>query len=173
MWSEDTVISFGCSTAYKRDIPSDGYPCCRRNVFSVSPARLFHGNSDKNVVNGTHLAADVAGFLEKRRRGLIRFSNQLVQHPILSQETLVQMFLTVPTVSSRFRSVSHRLTTDSSIRSSRFGENRPPFPYRKNSQANRYHQIWKRAFLQLYLSSSNRSELVSGGQLKSTSTCAC
>lgn len=51
------------------------------------------------TVNGTHLAADAAIFLEKRRRGLVRFANQLVQHPVLSQETLVVMFLTVPTVS--------------------------------------------------------------------------
>ncbi|KIW21074.1 hypothetical protein PV08_01653 [Exophiala spinifera] len=48
-------------------------------------------------VNGTHLSADAAVFLEKRRRGLVRFTNALVEHPILSQETLVVMFLTVPT----------------------------------------------------------------------------
>ncbi|RMZ88876.1 hypothetical protein DV736_g3895, partial [Chaetothyriales sp. CBS 134916] len=47
--------------------------------------------------NGTYVAADAGGFLEKRRRGLVRFSNALVQHPVLSQETLVVMFLTVPT----------------------------------------------------------------------------
>jgi len=37
--------------------------------------------------------------MEKRRRGLARFLNALVRHPILSQEQLVVMFLTVPTVS--------------------------------------------------------------------------
>ncbi|EXJ84812.1 hypothetical protein A1O3_05485 [Capronia epimyces CBS 606.96] len=41
--------------------------------------------------------ADAAVFLEKRRRGLVRFANAVVQHPVLSQETLVVMFLTVPT----------------------------------------------------------------------------
>lgn len=51
-------------------------------------------------VNGRHLSADVT-FMEKRRRGLVRFSNALVRHPILSQEQLVVMFLTVPTVSTR------------------------------------------------------------------------
>ena len=51
------------------------------------------------IVNGTHLAADANSFLEKRRRGLVRFANALVQHPVLGQETLVVMFLTVPTVS--------------------------------------------------------------------------
>ncbi|TAQ84259.1 hypothetical protein B7494_g7416 [Chlorociboria aeruginascens] len=47
-------------------------------------------------VNGNHLAAD-STFIEKRRRGLARFSNALVRHPVLSQEQLVIMFLTVPT----------------------------------------------------------------------------
>ncbi|KAG0127069.1 hypothetical protein HOY82DRAFT_85795 [Tuber indicum] len=42
------------------------------------------------------LAADAA-FLERRRRGLSRFANALVRHPVLSQEQLVIMFLTVPT----------------------------------------------------------------------------
>lgn len=51
-------------------------------------------------VNGTHLSADSNSFLEKRRRGLIRFTNSLVRHPVLGQEQLVIMFLTVPTVSS-------------------------------------------------------------------------
>lgn len=49
-------------------------------------------------VNGTHLAADSTSFLEKRRRGLVRFANALVRHPVLNQEQLVVMFLTVPTV---------------------------------------------------------------------------
>lgn len=48
-------------------------------------------------INGNHLAAD-AGFLEKRRRGLARFANALVRHPVLREEQLVVMFLTVPTV---------------------------------------------------------------------------
>ncbi|CAF9940623.1 Sorting nexin mvp1 [Imshaugia aleurites] len=48
------------------------------------------------AVNGRHLSADVT-FMEKRRRGLVRFVNALVRHPVLSQEQLVVMFLTVPT----------------------------------------------------------------------------
>lgn len=48
------------------------------------------------TVNGNYLAAD-ATFVEKRRRGLVRFANALVHHPVLSQEQLVIMFLTVPT----------------------------------------------------------------------------
>lgn len=48
------------------------------------------------AINGNHLAAE-ANFLEKRRRGLSRFSNALVRHPILAQEQLVVMFFTVPT----------------------------------------------------------------------------
>ncbi|PNS19295.1 hypothetical protein CAC42_2472 [Sphaceloma murrayae] len=48
------------------------------------------------AINGNHLAADTS-FLEKRRRGLARFANALVRHPVLGQEQLVIMFLTVPT----------------------------------------------------------------------------
>jgi sorting nexin-8 len=48
-------------------------------------------------VNGNHLSNDGA-FIEKRRRGLARFLNALVRHPVLGQEQLVIMFLTVPTV---------------------------------------------------------------------------
>lgn len=49
------------------------------------------------AINGNHLAADLT-FIEKRRKGLARFANALVRHPVLSQEQLVIMFLTVPTV---------------------------------------------------------------------------
>ncbi|OJJ44911.1 hypothetical protein ASPZODRAFT_26951 [Penicilliopsis zonata CBS 506.65] len=55
------------------------------------------------AVNGTHLSADSTSFLEKRRRGLVRFVNALVRHPVLSQEQLVVMFLTVPTELSVWR----------------------------------------------------------------------
>ncbi len=48
------------------------------------------------AVNGRHLATD-SNFIEKRRRGLVRFANALVRHPVLGQEELVKMFLTVPT----------------------------------------------------------------------------
>ncbi|OHE96555.1 sorting nexin mvp-1 [Colletotrichum orchidophilum] len=48
------------------------------------------------AVNGNHFSNDGA-FIEKRRRGLARFLNALVRHPILSQEQLTIMFLTVPT----------------------------------------------------------------------------
>lgn len=50
-----------------------------------------------DTVNGNHLSNDGA-FIEKRRRGLARFLNALVRHPVLGQEQLVIMFLTVPTV---------------------------------------------------------------------------
>ncbi len=43
-------------------------------------------------MNGNHLSNDGA-FIEKRRRGLARFLNALVRHPILGQEQLVIMFL--------------------------------------------------------------------------------
>lgn len=48
------------------------------------------------AINGNHIAADNT-FVEKRRRGLARFVNGLVRHPVLNQEQLVVMFLSVPT----------------------------------------------------------------------------
>ncbi|KAI0390400.1 hypothetical protein F5Y17DRAFT_444786 [Xylariaceae sp. FL0594] len=54
------------------------------------------------AVNGNHLSNDGA-FIEKRRRGLARFLNAVVRHPILGQEQLVIMFLTVPTELSVWR----------------------------------------------------------------------
>ncbi|OGE55634.1 hypothetical protein PENARI_c004G11006 [Penicillium arizonense] len=54
-------------------------------------------------VNGTHLSADSNSFLDKRRHGLVRFTNALVRHPVLGQEQLVVMFLTVPTELSVWR----------------------------------------------------------------------
>ncbi|KAI9159042.1 Sorting nexin mvp-1 [Paramyrothecium foliicola] len=57
------------------------------------------------AVNGNHLSNDGA-FIEKRRRGLARFLNAVVRHPILNQEQLVVMFLTVPTELSVWRKQS-------------------------------------------------------------------
>ncbi|KAF3904188.1 hypothetical protein AA313_de0209699 [Arthrobotrys entomopaga] len=54
------------------------------------------------AVNGHYLSADTA-FIERRRRGLARFANALVRHPVLKEETLVVMFLTVPTELSVWR----------------------------------------------------------------------
>ncbi|EEP80073.1 Mvp1p protein [Uncinocarpus reesii 1704] len=49
------------------------------------------------------LAADSNSFLDKRRKGLVRFANALARHPVLNQEQLVVMFLTVPTELSIWR----------------------------------------------------------------------
>lgn len=56
-------------------------------------------------INGNHIASDSA-FVEKRRRGLVRFTNALVRHPILREEQLVVMFLTVPTVDACFHLIT-------------------------------------------------------------------
>ena len=66
-------------------------------------------SANERSVNGNHLAGD-ASFLEKRRRGLARFVNALVRHPVLGQEQLVIMFLTVPTVCNILR--ESRFETD-------------------------------------------------------------
>ena len=64
----------------------------------------FEVSANDGPVNGNHLSNDGA-FIEKRRRGLARFLNALVRHPILSQEQMVIMFMTVPTVSVRASTV--------------------------------------------------------------------
>ncbi|KAH7193288.1 uncharacterized protein B0J16DRAFT_334885 [Fusarium flagelliforme] len=67
------------------------------------PFRILPLLPPKRVgVNGSHLSNDGA-FIEKRRRGLSRFLNALVRHPVLNQEQLVVMFLTVPTELSVWR----------------------------------------------------------------------
>ena len=68
--------------------------------------------------------------MEKRRRGLVRFVNALVKHPILSQEQLVVMFLTVPTVSPVHSNLHQKLII--SIRNLLCGGSRLLFQYKKN-----------------------------------------
>ena len=95
----DTVISSGCWTACTSGTHSDNYRSCLRNgslVCCASDNDRLEADTTL-VVNGTHLAAE-AQFLEKRRRGLTRFVTALIQHPVLREEQLVTMFLTVPTV---------------------------------------------------------------------------
>ena len=94
----------GCWIAYIGDIHSDNCRCCHRKELLVGLEPTYTLGKLITVlpiVNGRHLSADVT-FIEKRRRGLVRFTNALVRHPVLSQEQLVVMFLTVPTVSLLF-----------------------------------------------------------------------
>jgi hypothetical protein len=44
-----------------------------------------------------------AAFLEKRRKGLSRFINAIVRHPILKQDEIVNKFLTEPSELSAWR----------------------------------------------------------------------
>lgn len=95
---DDIATSFGFSTAYTRSIHSDNYLCFPRSELLVCPSFLPSGLLDivANIpVNGNHIATDTL-FLLKRRRGLSRFLTALLNHPILSQDQLVTMFLTVP-----------------------------------------------------------------------------
>lgn len=55
------------------------------------------------LVDGRYLSSDQL-FLERRKRGLIRFINLLVKHPILATEKLVSIFLTVDTELNVWRS---------------------------------------------------------------------
>ena len=83
-------------------------------------------------VNGNHLSAD-ATFIEKRRRGLVRFANALVRHPVLSQEQLVIMFLTVPTVSQLPLPKLSFSKLMASTRNLQFGGNKLRYLYKRNS----------------------------------------
>ncbi|KAM9928518.1 hypothetical protein OXX59_001790 [Metschnikowia pulcherrima] len=57
------------------------------------PFRVIPGLPPKKFTG----ASPDSQFLQRRRRGLHRFLNQLVKHPVLKQEPIVITFLTVPT----------------------------------------------------------------------------
>ncbi|KAG4404709.1 hypothetical protein JTP64_005723 [Candida tropicalis] len=57
------------------------------------PFRVIPGLPPKKFTG----ASPDSQFLQRRRRGLHRFLNQLIKHPVLSEEPIVQTFLTVPT----------------------------------------------------------------------------
>ncbi|ANB14969.1 Mvp1p [Sugiyamaella lignohabitans] len=61
------------------------------------PFRLLAVLPPKRLaVDGRYLSSD-SYFLERRRRGLSRFINQIIKHPLLRKDKLVVMFLTVDT----------------------------------------------------------------------------
>ena len=104
-------------------------------------------------VNGNHLAADNT-FIEKRRRGLVRFANALIRHPVLSQEQLVIMFLTVPTVSSRdLRRIGAvffaKFNFANSTRNLLYGESKPLSLSKKNFLEGLYLLDWKTPYHRL------------------------
>src|SRR5271170_2619266 len=66
----------------------------------MPPKRLAGISSSKKMlstVNGHYLSAET-DFLERRRRGLSRFMNSIVRHPVLRDDDIVVAFITVPTV---------------------------------------------------------------------------
>lgn len=83
------------------------------------------------AINGNHIAAD-ATFIEKRRRGLARFANALVRHPVLREEQLVVMFLTVPTVDACPSCTEIAVVANFDDRSLLFGGNRPRLVFRRS-----------------------------------------
>lgn len=149
--SADTAILSGFWIAYISDTHSDSFHFfhlrelqVRSRLCQSSPNCLLTSFFlDKIEVNGTHLTADSNSFLEKRRRGLVRFVNALVRHPVLSQEQLVVMFLTVPTVSNRYASDKSSLSPVfcfnivffTLTRNSQYGVSKLQCRYKMNSQA--------------------------------------
>lgn len=56
-----------------------------------------------SLVDGSYLSTDTQ-FLERRRRGLQRFLNLLLKHPVLKNERIISIFLSVDTELSVWRS---------------------------------------------------------------------
>ena len=137
----DTVTSCGYWTACTNDTLLDNYRYCHQNESLVRPFVFLQPLiliRALSTVNGRHLSADVT-FIEKRRRGLVRFANALVRHPVLSQEQLVTMFLTVPTVSTDHGRCSAKKLMIST-RSLQYGERRLRNLFRKSLLANLFPQ---------------------------------
>jgi PX domain len=84
------------------------------------------------LVNGHYLSAE-SDFVERRRRGLSRFMNSIVRHPVLRDDDIVVTFITIPTV--------HPLTIEIDFRNFLYGVNPRQFHSWKNSQTANYHLI--------------------------------
>lgn len=137
------AISSGYWTVFRNDSHSGNCLFFPPSVSQVSKTLKWRSYplTHNSEVNGTHLSADSSSFLEKRRHGLIRFTNALVRHPVLGQEQLVVMFLTVPTVSL---GCPHDVTgADCADRNSRYGASRPQSLFKTNSSAVLCRQISK------------------------------
>lgn len=78
----------------------------------------------------------------------MRFANALVRHPVLCQEQLVVMFLTVPTV--RPRKLHTAGTAYIVSRNLQYGASKLQYQYRKSSQADLCHQVWRMPCRQIY-----------------------
>lgn len=70
-----------------------------RLIPELPPKRIGSQNAD-------------AQFLERRRKGLVRFINLVIKHPVLSKDDLLLTFLTVPTDLSSWRRQASYDTTD-------------------------------------------------------------
>ena len=128
------------------------------------------------AINGNHIAADQT-FVEKRRRGLARFANALVRHPVLREEQLVVMFLTVPTVEARPATPSTHptaflLTIVRLYRNSPSGANKPPSLCKKSSPAKPCPRTSRTPFPRTSKTPSTRSAPASAGPRTSTSASA-
>jgi hypothetical protein len=62
------------------------------------PFRLLPSLPPKAVQYQGHFIGQDEGFLERRKRGLERFLNSLVNHPVLSKDAILLKFLNEPNV---------------------------------------------------------------------------
>jgi len=97
-----------------------------RQIPLMPPKRL--------ALNGHYLSTE-ADFIERRRRGLSRFMNSIVRHPVLRDDDIVVAFITVPTVPCSWYSWVD-------FRNSLYGGSQRQFRWSKNSRIENYHQTW-------------------------------
>ena len=103
-----------------------------RQIPLMPPKRL--------ALNGHYLSTE-ADFIERRRRGLSRFMNSIVRHPVLRDDDIVVAFITVPTVP-----LSCNSWVD--FRNLLSGGNQRQFRWSKNSLIVNYLQTWNLGSLQ-------------------------
>lgn len=99
-------------------------------LFTKYPFRMIPELPPKKIAsNGDPL------FLERRRKGLARFMNQLMKHPKLSLEPLVLMFLTVPTDLSSWRKQAQYDTTEE---------------YKDKKTTHDFQCLWEESYLEMW-----------------------
>ncbi|CAY70308.1 Protein required for sorting proteins to the vacuole [Komagataella phaffii GS115] len=76
------------------------------------PFRMIPDLPPKKFSIGATSSSNDSLFLQKRRRGLQRFLNQIIHHPVLIKEPLVIMFLTVPNDFTNWKKIANIDTSD-------------------------------------------------------------
>jgi hypothetical protein len=71
---------------------------CRIFLPNESWEVSYHGTADRTVkiISGFihHLLVEDAIFIEKRRKGLLRYIDYITKHPIIRNDDIIRLFLT-------------------------------------------------------------------------------